>query len=69
MASSLSWLDCSEHERRQILDIVELFEERDTRDELGIGTVRDAFAELLFPGTSTIQITGEVLPVRSLDLP
>ena len=24
-------------------------------DELGIGSVRDAFADLLFPGTSTIQ--------------
>ena len=26
----------------------------DTRDELGIGSVRDAFADMLFPGTSTI---------------
>ena len=55
MASSLSWLAYSEHERRQVLDIVELFRDRQTLDELGIGTVRDAFAELLFPGTSTIQ--------------
>lgn len=38
-----------------MLDLVELFKEQDTRDELGIGTVRDAFADLLFPGTSTIQ--------------
>jgi hypothetical protein len=45
MASSFSWLDYSEH----------LFQEKDTRDELGIGAVRDAFADLLFPGTSTIQ--------------
>lgn len=27
---------------------------RDTRDELGIGSVRDAYSDLLFPGTSTI---------------
>lgn len=55
MASSLTWLDYSEHERRKMLDVVHLFQEKDTRDELGIGTVRDAFADLLFPGTSTIQ--------------
>jgi len=34
---------------------VALFEENDTRDELGIGTIRDAFADELFPGTSVIQ--------------
>jgi hypothetical protein len=55
MASSFTWLDYSEHERRKMLDVVQLFQEKDTRDELGIGTVRDAFADLLFPGTSTIQ--------------
>ena len=48
------WLDYSERERRKMLDIVDLFRERDTRDELGIGSVRDAFADMLFPGTSTI---------------
>src|SRR5688572_25292314 len=34
---------------------IALFNEPDTRDELGIGTIRDAFADELFPGTSTIQ--------------
>ena len=38
-----------------MLDVIELFGERDTRDELGLGSVRDAFADQLFPGTSTIQ--------------
>ncbi len=37
-----------------MLDIVDLFRERDTRDELGLGSIRDAFADLFFPGTSTI---------------
>jgi hypothetical protein len=55
MASSFTWLDYSEHERRKMLDVIELFGERTTRDELGLGGVRDAFADLLFPGTSTIQ--------------
>lgn len=55
MTSSFTWLDYSEHERRKMLDVIEMFGERTTRDELGIGGVRDAFADLLFPGTSTIQ--------------
>src|SRR5260370_922907 len=48
------WLDYSERERRKMLDVVDLFREHDTRDELGVGSVRDAFADMLFPGTSTI---------------
>jgi hypothetical protein len=55
MPSSFSWLDYSEQHRRQMLDVIDLFREQETRDELGIGTVRDAFADALFPGTSTIQ--------------
>ena len=38
-----------------MLDAVDLFKEKGTRDEMGIGSVRDAFADLFFPGTSTIQ--------------
>src|SRR5258707_6747931 len=52
--SGFVWLDYSERERRKMLDVVDLFREHDARDELGIGSVRDAFADLLFPGTSTI---------------
>lgn len=32
-----------------------LFQERETRDELGLGAIRDSIADHLFPGTSTIQ--------------
>jgi len=52
--SAFVWLDYSERERRKMLDVVDLFGEHDTHDELGIGSVRDAFADMLFPGTSTI---------------
>ena len=52
--STFVWLDYSERERRKMLDVVDLFREHDTRDELGVGSVRDAFADMLFPGTSTI---------------
>lgn len=41
--SAFVWLNYSERERRKMLDVVDLFGEHDTRDELGIGSVRDAF--------------------------
>ena len=53
--STLAWLDFAERDRRRMLDVVNLFRQQDTRDELGIGSLRDAFSELLFPGSSTIQ--------------
>src|SRR5687768_8478899 len=52
--SSFAWLDFSEHDRRRALEVIDLFREKETVDELGIGTVRDAFSELLHPGTSVI---------------
>ena len=55
MPGLLQWLDYSEHDRRKALDVIALFHEQDTRDELGLGAVRDGFADLFFPGTSTIQ--------------
>ena len=55
MTSSLRWLDTSEHDRRRALDVIDLFSVRDTRDELGLAGVRDAWADRLVPGTSTIQ--------------
>ena len=38
-----------------MLDVIKLFRDHDTRDELGIGTIRDAIADYFFPGTTTIQ--------------
>ena len=49
MPSLLAWLDHDEAERRRMQEVIELFRERDTVDELGIGSVRDAFSNLLFP--------------------
>ncbi len=36
MNSFFSWLDYSEQDRQKMLDAIELFGERTTRDELGI---------------------------------
>ena len=38
-----------------MLEIVDLFREKSTVDELGAGVIRDAFADHFFPGTSTLQ--------------
>ena len=53
--TAFTWLDYSDTERRQMMDIISLFGEKTTRDELGIGAIRDALANIFFPGTSTIQ--------------
>lgn len=55
MPSSITWIDHDGAARERSLSILALFTQRDSRDELGLGGVRDAFADLLFPGTSTIQ--------------
>lgn len=55
MSSTFTWLDYSERDRRRALDVVDLFREATTLDELGIGSIRDGLADVMFPGTSTIQ--------------
>lgn len=52
--SSFSWLDFSEKDRQKALEVIDLFRERDTVDELGIGTIRDAISNILLPATSVI---------------
>jgi hypothetical protein len=59
--SSFSWLDYSEFDRQKALQLVRAFAEKGTVDELGIGTVRDAFSDLLFPGTSTLHTRARYL--------
>ncbi|MBY6687221.1 hypothetical protein HQ305_16805 [Rhodococcus sp. BP-149] len=54
MPSSLSWLDTSADEQRRVRELIALYAQSESRDELGIGQIRDAFADGLFPGTSTI---------------
>lgn len=51
----LGWIDFSERDRRKAIDIIHLLQLPGAMDELGIGSVRDAFANVFFPGTSTIQ--------------
>jgi hypothetical protein len=53
--SFLAWIDFDEAERQRAQRIMALFQERESRDELGLGAIRDSIADHLFPGTSTIQ--------------
>ena len=55
MPSTLTWLDHDRTARERSLRILALFRVRDSRDELGLGAIRDSFSDKLFPGTSTIQ--------------
>ena len=54
MASTFGWLDTDSEQRRKMLEVVDLFKEEGTVDELGIGSIRDALADSLFPGTSVL---------------
>lgn len=51
----LGWVDFSREDREKVLDVMNLLQEQGAVDEIGIGLIRDAFANLFFPGTSTVQ--------------
>ena len=55
MASTLTWLDYSERDRRRALDVIDLFRETGTVDELGLAGVGNSYSDLFFPGTTTLQ--------------
>jgi hypothetical protein len=54
MLSSIAWLDNDSAAKERTNRILSLFSERESRDELGLGFVRDSISDLLFPGTSTL---------------
>lgn len=55
MESVFAWVDFLEEDKEKMHELIKSLSEQDTRDELGIGSIRDAFSNLMFPGTSTIQ--------------
>ncbi len=42
----IGWIDFSKDERNKVLNVIHLLDEPGAVDELGIGAVRDAFADL-----------------------
>lgn len=55
MPSLVAWLDSTPEEQKAARELIAMFSEKESRDELGIGPIRDAFSDLLFPGTSVLQ--------------
>ncbi len=55
MNSTIAWLDTTAEEQRRARELIEFFTQQESRDELGIGQIRDAFSDMLFPGISVIQ--------------
>ena len=51
----LGWVDHDGEHEQSILRALGAAKGHDARDELGLGTIRDSFADLFFPGLSTIQ--------------
>jgi len=54
MASQISWLDASADEHRRVREIVQLFSQRETQDELGGRRIVVTLSDALFPGTSVL---------------
>lgn len=61
MPSSITWLDVSVDEQRRMRELASMFTLRDSRDELGLGLLRDAIGDALFPGTSTLHTRARYL--------
>ena len=57
----LAWLDYSEADQRRAREIVRMFSQPESRDELGLGQIRDALSDTLFPGTSVLLIRARYL--------
>lgn len=54
MPSVIAWLDVSAAEQQRARELLALNGNPRTQDDLGIGALRDAIADALFPGTSTL---------------
>lgn len=82
MASRVAWLDASAEEQRRVREVVQLFAQKETQDELGGRRIVVALADELFPGTSVLHSRARYLlfipwlcekaarskdPVRALD--
>ena len=55
MTFTLAWIDQDQEARKRAHELLGLFNQPGSRDEMGLGTIRDAFSNLLFPGTNTAQ--------------
>jgi hypothetical protein len=61
MSSVLAWLDHDEQQRSHAIELIQLFKDEGTVDEIGIGSIRDTIADALFPGTSVLHTRARYL--------
>lgn len=54
MTSVFGWVATDAEQRRRMMEVVDQFRDSTTIDDLGLGGIRDAFSDTLFPGTSTL---------------
>lgn len=54
MTSRVALLDRDDKQRKAMFEVVDLFREKDTVDDLGYGIVLDAISDTLFPGVSVL---------------
>ncbi|MCT1606708.1 DUF6361 family protein [Nesterenkonia massiliensis] len=57
----IAWLDASVAEQQRMRELAGLFHERETRDELGLGPVRESLGSTCFPGSSTLHTRARYL--------
>ncbi len=53
--SQIGWVNFGRQEAEAVQALIGALTDSNARDELGLGTIRDGFSDLLFPGTSTVQ--------------
>lgn len=53
--AEIGWIDFSPTHRARVAALLDALKAEGVVDELGIGTIRDSLADLMFPGLSTIQ--------------
>lgn len=54
MQAALTWVDLTAGDRDRMRRVLDLFNEQGTLDEMGLGSLRDALSDALFPGTSYV---------------
>ncbi|MCF6409590.1 DUF6361 family protein [Pseudalkalibacillus salsuginis] len=70
-AMKLGWIDYSSEHKNKVMAVLDLLSDKGAIDELGIGLIRDGFADVLFPGTSTLQTRAKyffIIPYLMMDL-
>lgn len=66
MIGSVGWIDFSSEHRDKVRTVIDLLKKQGVVDELGIGVIRDSFADRLFPGVSTIQTRAKYFTLTAL---